>query len=34
MHNVRKTTLAEINHFVIHQYKRFVKSEIGACGFV
>jgi hypothetical protein len=29
MHNLRVTTLAEVNHFVIKQYKAFVSSEIG-----
>jgi hypothetical protein len=29
MHNLRVTTLAEVNHFVIKQYKAFVTSEIG-----
>lgn len=29
MHNLRVTTLAEVNHFVIKQYKKFVSSDIG-----
>lgn len=29
MHNIRVTTLAEVNHFVINQYKAFMNSEIG-----
>jgi hypothetical protein len=29
MHNLRVTTLAEVNHFVIKQYKAFMNSEIG-----
>lgn len=29
MHNIRATTLAEVNHFVIKQYKAFVSSDIG-----
>lgn len=29
MHNLRATTLAEVNHFVIKQYKSFVTSPIG-----
>lgn len=32
MHNLRVTTLAEVNHFVIKQYKAFVTSEIGRPG--
>lgn len=31
MHNLRMTTLAEVNHFVIKKYKGFVSSDIGAC---
>jgi hypothetical protein len=31
MHNLRATTLAEVNHFVISRYKNFVASDIGEC---